>query len=716
MIELNEIPAVDEEERDPFDRGFPVLGKVRLPIFSEELATEDAVKAASILVDQAIHGRNMQLELTDGSGRLRRAALHSYFWYTNMRLPRFLVLTLLAILIFFERPPYCFDTESNCFFASDGILLPRSGLPIMDPSLSLALELVCFLLLFFFDPFLKMFFIRPQAWLWKSWDGLKTAIYFLLAIDTIVSYCVTRPWRVSPWGRLVIFCIVTYGARNAVFTSLLVWWSVADIILILGVFLLFFAWIGVVLFSGTPSAGTYFNTYVDSLASLQITLTTANFPDVMLPAYVSSPAAAVFFAAFFLCGLYFLLPLILASIYATFRDRLQAEGVSFRRNRDEMLRAAFSILSRGKPAISEDILFALVANLNRYVAVPYVSTAKRSLLMEFLDKSRDSNLSEEEFKNILTALSSKAIRTSFSSPLVSVFPKWTATRCFSRFEMFVVKYLGYIIDLVVVVDVILLIYETIVLLSEDGRPSPLSPWIQASFVFVYVFEMLLKLVVMSPKGYWSSPLNRFDALVSVASLIVTIIVLVPNAVSDPLLIRVFTLIRVFRLFRILSRLQRFQVLFGAVLRIGAVLVRASLPLLIYYTFFALLGMTLYGGLIYEGNPKLIGTSFQAAGYINCSSWNDGYSSFVTLFQLMIVNNWFIIAEGPEAVTNSWSRVFFVIWWLVSVLVNVNIFVALLLESFSEAQKAVTQEASVLANNDTYHLEPKAWLDLYDVAN
>ena len=57
-----------------------------------------------------------------------------------------------------------------------------------------------------------------------------------------------------------------------------------------------------------------FLTLGESIWRLFICLTTANFPDVMLPEYNANRASVLFFAAFLLVGHFFLLNLVLAVV------------------------------------------------------------------------------------------------------------------------------------------------------------------------------------------------------------------------------------------------------------------------------------------------------------------------------------------------------------------------------------------------------------------
>jgi len=69
----------------------------------------------------------------------------------------------------------------------------------------------------------------------------------------------------------------------------------------------------------------------------------------------------------------------------------------------------------------------------------------------------------------------------------------------------------------------------------------------------------------------------------------------------------------------------------------------------------LIGIYAFGGKLYQGNPLLVGTLYERSNYW-VLNWNDMGSAFVTEFALLIVNNWFLIAIGAEAVTTSWVRI------------------------------------------------------------
>merc|ERR1719247_3155789 len=103
-----------------------------------------------------------------------------------------------------------------------------------------------------------------------------------------------------------------------------------------------------------------------------------------------------------------------------------------------------------------------------------------------------------------------------------------------------------------------------------------------------------------------------------------------------------------------------------------------IKVLLYVMFtFSVLGMQLFGGVI-NTDPKspysapLADTDYAQADYF-ANNFNDMPSGMVTLFELLVVNNWFVIVDGFSAASgNIVSPLFFVVWYVFGVLVCMNI--------------------------------------------
>ena len=95
---------------------------------------------------------------------------------------------------------------------------------------------------------------------------------------------------------------------------------------------------------GSPCTN-YFDTIWTSTMHLFILITTANYPDIMMPAYDCSRWAALFFVVYILLGLYFLLSLILAVVYTHFSSRNTEMMGIMAQKREQALEHAFVIMS-----------------------------------------------------------------------------------------------------------------------------------------------------------------------------------------------------------------------------------------------------------------------------------------------------------------------------------------------------------------------------------
>ena len=79
-------------------------------------------------------------------------------------------------------------------------------------------------------------------------------------------------------------------------------------------------------------------------------LTTANFPDVMLPAYQANYFSMLFFVTYLLLGLYFLINLLVASVFNKYKGRLAdkiTQNHHLRRDQVEKVYRMFDTTQQG---------------------------------------------------------------------------------------------------------------------------------------------------------------------------------------------------------------------------------------------------------------------------------------------------------------------------------------------------------------------------------
>ena len=89
------------------------------------------------------------------------------------------------------------------------------------------------------------------------------------------------------------------------------------------IYVLIFALLCAFYFRESFQGVVYMHSIHETYNELFILLTTANFPDVMLPAYNVSWEYTIIFIIFLSVGLYFFLNIILASVFNVFKGRIE---------------------------------------------------------------------------------------------------------------------------------------------------------------------------------------------------------------------------------------------------------------------------------------------------------------------------------------------------------------------------------------------------------
>lgn len=83
----------------------------------------------------------------------------------------------------------------------------------------------------------------------------------------------------------------------------------------------------------------------------------------------------------------------------------------------------------------------------------------------------------------------------------------------------------------------------------------------------------------------------------------------------------------------------------------------------------------------NGNSNLEGTDLEESDYL-LFNFNDYPNGMVTLFNLLVMNNWQVWMQSYKDLTGtSWTLVYFISYYLLTVLLLLNLVVAFVLEAF-----------------------------------
>lgn len=248
-------------------------------------------------------------------------------------------------------------------------------------------------------------------------------------------------------------------------------------------------------------------------------------------------------------------------------------------------------------------------------------------------------------------------------------------------------------------------------------------WVQNVILFVFVIELYLKITGYGFLRYWRSALNQIDFFAINMSLIFLILNSGPLCSSevrghtcvDGTLTRTspnnmtstvkangtsslssfVTIFRLIRILRLLRVLRSVRVELRVVSKLAPLFSRFFGVLFFFYYVFAVVGMEIFAGTMHYKIPAVADSSYGLAQYY-MNRFDNVYLTFMTLFELMVVNNWNIIMEGYVAATETeWSRAYFIAWFLVIVVVVMNVCAGFIIDAYTMLKPKMSDEVRAL---------------------
>ncbi|XP_053376398.1 two pore channel protein 2-like isoform X2 [Mercenaria mercenaria] len=374
-----------------------------------------------------------------------------------------------------------------------------------------------------------------------------------------------------------------------------------------------------------PNGDAYFKNYFDSIWDLYVLVTTANNPDVMMPAYDESNWFALYFGVYLIICLYVFMSIVLAAIYNNYRNNLKNEIREAVFGKRRKLRQAFKILNvtrNGEEIITKTVWTTIMKRV-----LPNKSIERIELLMVILDKDGTGHISKRDFLNLINLL---------QVPVTEVQERQT------------------------------FLEKKIPNIYNSKASYIVKVCVRHKFDFVVIFGAVIATAVESGSGEGGEELSTLDLL---------------------LVLRVMRLIKIFvsiKRFKVIlmtimnigpSMATYGGVLFVLYYMFAIVGMEIFHDLITYHGYHETKASDMFCG-----NPKLNNTAFYRNHYCN-NNFNDILKAFVILFELTVVNQWHVLSSGFVFVTNKASRLYFFIFHMTCVIIVLNIFVAFILEAF-----------------------------------
>lgn len=229
--------------------------------------------------------------------------------------------------------------------------------------------------------------------------------------------------------------------------------------------------------------------------------------------------------------------------------------------------------------------------------------------------------------------------------------------------------------------------------SDDPTPNERAMINQLQIVQyvtlgIFAMEILVKLGAWGPRNFWKeSALHRMDIVLVIASLIGALLEaggIVTKAQASAIMV-----FRLLRLIRILRALPGFGLTIGALGDILPILGRYVIIIIAVFYSFAIIGMTAFGGILSSNNVAVANTAYGNVDYY-ALNFDTLPGALLCLFYLLVLNDWPILMEATVAATGTkTSRGYFVSFWIVCVVLCLNVVIAFVIEAYSTEKEKRT---------------------------
>ncbi|KAH0620822.1 hypothetical protein JD844_021621 [Phrynosoma platyrhinos] len=393
--------------------------------------------------------------------------------------------------------------------------------------------------------------------------------------------------------------------------------------------------------------------------------------------------------------------LLTAIIYNQFRGYLLKSVQSSLFRRRLGIRAAFEVLCSLKETSMKKNIFrvqseAIIQVLQK---VKMDSYCKEAIIVK-LESYPPGGLSAAHFQTLFDELDTHKVKERPPMPdYQSLF--------LQRIQLiFGHHYFGYLGNAVALANIFSLC--VVMVIEADKPPAERDDFflgvINCVFIFYYLLEMLLKIIALGLKRYLSYPSNIFDGLLTGVLMVLEVSTFAVYGFPHPGwrpemlgllslwdMVRLANMLIVFRFLRIIPNIKFMSLVARTLLDlVKNIRSFAGILVVAFYTF-AIIGMELFRGTIAPmGNISGVNittgnTTFHCGTYEQLEYWPNNFDDFaaalVTLWDVMVVNNWQVFLDAYSRYSSPWSKLYFVTWWLISSVIWVNLFIALLLENF-----------------------------------
>ncbi|XP_034856925.1 two pore calcium channel protein 2-like isoform X4 [Mirounga leonina] len=569
---------------------------------------QDLLLAAAYVSD-AQYNRNVPFETSPRAIRL-------YYFYNHW--------TMQVVIYFF----ICVNLSLALF--EEPALFP---LPFLATSIA---EVLC--LTAFFGRLVHFAKVTPQMVFWKDMKNICIMVTIVLTLIDLIIYGSLEAVNIHSvrWSRALrpVFLINFPESRQIRRTFRSIRNTLPDILYVFLLFMfsvLIFSLMALKLFGDrglqTVEGLPYFTNILEIAFELYVLVTTANSPDVMMPAYNVNWWYSLYFITYIIINTYIFMSVFLAVVYNNYRKHLKNEIRKLAYLKRHKMIEAFNIL-KVKVGTEFVVTEARWKRLARIV-MPHISSPHLELLLRVSDEGQKGHVDKMNFLRLADLLNIQVVTINIKRhPL----EEWMPRVYQSSASLLVQRMVRHRFDtLIIMAALVATVANTTIQSARKYNSQQIL-----DIVLILRILRLLRIIVS---------IQRFRLIVT------TLINIGPTILTFGGLVLV-----VYYVFAIIG-MEAFH---------GKV--RFFDP-----------NFTTPDALVC-GNPALKDSAFARDRYCK-NNFNDLASSLIVLMELTVVNQWHILAGGFALVTHQAAKLYFLSFHVVVVILIVNIFIAFILEAF-----------------------------------
>lgn len=535
---------------------------------------------------------------------------------------------------------------------------------------------------------------NPAVQRQRHWDMVRAFCLTVMVFDVLLSWFSVSPLRFSRVLRPVLFVYKSRELRRWLYLIVTTLPRIVGLALLIFSFITVYAVIGVLLFSqrdyykGPEYQYANFDGFGSACIALYVLMTSENYPYIMYPPYDSGVKAgshyyALFYVSFLLIVMFFLANLAVPYLFSTFKKSHVNEALSGRIIERTALLASFQLLDIENRGFIYFDRFIEMAKIVRPDLFYSDGREKKIGLTRFIfdelcatEPGRCYPLDYFQVLEVLltdfelqkpTKLSRDASSLHFAGPMLYDHTHIVASiRSLLKsawFEKFVLL-------LVFVNTVVLCCY------SRGNDKNSLIILISDMFVFIFAFEISLKVLVMRFRRFCSHPYNIFDIIVILVAFSFT----VAKYCNRPVFPEAGSVVISLRALRLIPALGIFTKL-NVILKIMPFMYFSMLSLFFFIYIFAIVGTEAFAERYRHSR------SIETYSDINIQ-FDNFVGAVMALFQVLTSNNWDEIMYTGMFSTGlvALPALYFILFHFIAVTLLLQLVIAIYVEAFETYQE------------------------------